>query len=69
MGKIRALLGRRGPQPREASDTSGAPASGDGVAGEPTRGSALGMHVDELASEGAAGSEPDAGPAEDPGSR
>jgi hypothetical protein len=67
MDKIRAVLGRRGPQPRDASKALGSPATEGSTVppGEPTLGAALGMNVAELLRRGEAESEPDARQAED----
>ena len=61
MDKIRAVLGRRAPQHGETSETYGAPRAEEGaplLSGEPTLGSALGMHVEGIHGGDAAGSEP-----------
>jgi hypothetical protein len=67
MDKIRAVLGRRGPQPRDAEEALGPPSTeGSEVPpGEPTLGAALGMNVGKLARGDAASSEPYAGPPEE----
>ena len=67
MEKIRAVLRRRGPRPRDASEALGSPATeGSAVPpGEPTLGAALGMNVAELLRRGEAEAEPDARRAED----
>jgi len=75
MDKIRAVLGRGGPQPDEvspgveerASEALGSPSTvGSTVLpGEPTLGSARGMNVTKLARRTEAQFEPDGGPADD----
>jgi hypothetical protein len=67
MDKIRAVLGRRGPQPRDASEALGSPATEGSTVppGEPTLGATLGMNVAELLRRGEDEAEPDARHAED----
>jgi hypothetical protein len=62
MDKIRAVLGRRGPQPGDADEALGPPATeGSEVpAGEPTLGAALGMNIGGLLKGSVSGTEPDA---------
>jgi len=54
MDKIRAVLGRRRPESRDASEALGSPPTrGSAVPpGEPTLGAALGMNIAELYSRG-----------------
>jgi hypothetical protein len=67
MDKIRAVLGRRRPQPRDPYEALGSPSSESSEVppGEPTLGSALGMNVRGLARGGAAGTGPEDEPADD----
>jgi hypothetical protein len=67
MDKIRAVLGRREPQPRDANEALGSPSSAGGEvsAGEPTLGSARGMDVGTLARGGEPATEPYGGPPEE----
>jgi hypothetical protein len=65
--KIRAVLGRRGPQPGDADEALGPPSTegSEVAAGEPTLGAALGMNIGGLLRGHATGSGPDAGAAKD----
>lgn len=67
MDKLRAVLGRRGLDPRDASEALGSPSTTGGVSpGEPTLGSALGMNVEQLGKRGGSEFEPDTERAENP---
>jgi hypothetical protein len=62
MDKIRATLGRHAPQPRETSESYGAPRAEDAappLPGGPTLGSALGGYAEGMPGGDAAGPEPD----------